>query len=155
MRPCTANARRPTVDSRCRGTTITMIWYDINLRPMTRHTTSTPQPRYKTTPRYILNCRTTNCELLRWFVKMPSRDVHHYRMINALRLTVCHYNDKRSRYATLYFSRGKVMYTDIAVCRLTCYTATWTHVSEDHTVLPATRQRWHSRLYPQLKLVLD
>ena len=26
----------------------------------------------------------------------------------------------------------------------------------DHTVLPATRQRWHSRLYPsQLRLVLD
>jgi len=25
----------------------------------------------------------------------------------------------------------------------------------DHTVLPATRQRWHSSLYPQPKLVLD
>ena len=25
----------------------------------------------------------------------------------------------------------------------------------DHTALPATRQRWHSRLYPQPKPVLD
>jgi len=24
----------------------------------------------------------TNCELLRWLVEMPSRDVHHYRMMN-------------------------------------------------------------------------
>ena len=36
-------------------------------------------------------------ELLRWLVQMPSRDVYHYRMINASRSTVCHYNDKRSR----------------------------------------------------------
>jgi len=29
------------------------------------------------------------------------------------------------------------------------------HVIWDHTVLPATRQRWESRLYPQPKQVLD
>jgi len=29
------------------------------------------------------------------------------------------------------------------------------HVIRDHTVLPATRQRWESRLYPQPKEVLD
>ena len=31
----------------------------------------------------------TNYELLRWLVEMPSRDVDHYRMINASRSTVC------------------------------------------------------------------
>ena len=40
-------------------------------------------------------CRMTNYELLRWLVEMPSRDVYHYRMINASRSTVCHYSDKR------------------------------------------------------------
>ena len=29
------------------------------------------------------------------------------------------------------------------------------HAIWDHTVLPATRQRWESRLYPQPKQVLD
>ena len=32
----------------------------------------------------------------RWLVETPSRDVYHYRMINASGSTVCHYNDKRS-----------------------------------------------------------
>jgi len=27
-------------------------------------------------------CRMTNCELLHWLVKMLSRDIHHYRMLN-------------------------------------------------------------------------
>ena len=45
----------------------------------------------------IMYCRMTNHELLRWLVETPSRDVDHYRMINASRSTVCHYNDKRSR----------------------------------------------------------
>ena len=31
---------------------------------------------------YVTRCRMTNCELLRWLVEMPSRDVHHYRMMN-------------------------------------------------------------------------
>jgi len=49
-------------------------------------------------PRVIIfDCRMTNYELLRWFAETPSRDVVHYRMINASRSTVCHYNDKRSR----------------------------------------------------------
>jgi len=42
-------------------------------------------------------CRVTNYELLRWLVETPSRDVDHYRMINASRSTACHYKDKRSR----------------------------------------------------------
>jgi len=50
------------------------------------------------TPRNILFCRMTNYELLRWLVETRSRDVGHYRMINASRSTVCHYNDKRSRH---------------------------------------------------------
>ena len=37
-----------------------------------------------------------------------------------------------------------------------CHTATGnSHAIWDHTVLPATRQRWESRLYPQPKQVLD
>ena len=37
-----------------------------------------------------------------------------------------------------------------------CHTATGnSHAIWDHTVLPATRQKWASRLYPQLKQVLD
>jgi len=39
----------------------------------------------------------TNYELLRRMVEMPSRDVDHYRMINASRSIVYHYNDTRSR----------------------------------------------------------
>ena len=40
--------------------------------------------------------------------------------------------------------------------RKLCHTATGnSHAIWDHTVLPATRQRWESRLYPQLKQVLD
>ena len=35
-------------------------------------------------------CHLTNYELLRWLVEMPSRDFHHYRMINASRSTVYH-----------------------------------------------------------------
>ena len=42
-------------------------------------------------------CRMTNYELLRWLVETPPRDVGQYRMINASRSTVCHYNDKRLR----------------------------------------------------------
>ena len=30
----------------------------------------------------ILHCRMTNYELLRWLAEMPSRDIHHYRMLN-------------------------------------------------------------------------
>ena len=33
----------------------------------------------------------------RWLVETPSRDVDHYRVINASRSTVWHYNDKLSR----------------------------------------------------------
>ena len=29
-----------------------------------------------------INCHLTNCELLRWLVKVPSRDICHYRMLN-------------------------------------------------------------------------
>jgi len=37
-----------------------------------------------------------------------------------------------------------------------CHTATQnSHAVWDHTVLPATRQRWESRLYLQPKQVLD
>jgi len=44
---------------------------------------------------------------------------------------------------TIYCSEGR-------------HTATGTHMPHwDHTVLPATRQRRHSRPYPQPKLVLD
>jgi len=43
----------------------------------------------------IGNCRMTNYELLRWLVETPSRDVEHYRMINASRSTGSHYNDAR------------------------------------------------------------
>jgi len=39
-------------------------------------------------------------------------------------------------------------YTDIAVRSLTCHNATGTHMPHGITRLPATRQRWHSRLYP-------
>ena len=46
---------------------------------------------------FSMICRMTNYELLRWFVEMPSRDVYRYRMINASRSTVYHYNDTRSR----------------------------------------------------------
>jgi len=41
---------------------------------------------------------------------------------------------------------SKVKYMDIAVCSLTCHTATWTHMP--YRITPAIRQRWHSRLYP-------
>ena len=41
--------------------------------------------------------RMTNCELLRWLVEMLSRDIYHYRMINASRSAVCHCNDTWSR----------------------------------------------------------
>jgi len=44
----------------------------------------------------------------------------------------------------------------IAVSNNLCLTATGnSHDIWDHTVLPATRQRWESRLYPQPKQVLD
>jgi len=44
--------------------------------------------------------------------------------------------------------KSKVERTDIAVRSLTCHTATGTHMPYGITQLPATRQRWHSRLYP-------
>jgi len=47
----------------------------LNLHPLTPH---------------IISCRMTNYEMLRWLVETPSRDVGHYRMINASRSTVCH-----------------------------------------------------------------
>jgi len=49
--------------------------------------------------RQLLNKRIrcmTNYELLRWLVDTLSRNVDHYRMINASRSTVCRYNDKLS-----------------------------------------------------------
>ena len=45
----------------------------------------------------------------------------------------------------------KVKYTDTAVHSLTCLMHRYgnSYAIEDHTVLPATRQRLHSRLYPR------
>jgi len=43
--------------------------------------------------------------------------------------------------------KSKEKYTDIAVRSLTCHTATGTHMPY-RPVFPATRQTWHSRLYP-------
>jgi len=56
----------------------------------------TQQSHYSNVTYIILLCRMTNYELLCWLVEMPSCDVYHYRMINASRSTVCHYNDKQS-----------------------------------------------------------
>ena len=47
-----------------------------------------------------------------------------------------------------------VMYTDIAARSLTCHTTMGTHMPCRITVLPATQQRWHSRLYPSLVIAL-
>jgi len=55
--------------------------------------------------------RVTNYELLRWLVEMPSRDVYHYRMINASRSTVCHYTDKRTWPFIIIMTHGHVTFT--------------------------------------------
>jgi len=59
-------------------------------------------------------------ELLRWLVEMPSRDVHHYRMMNAPRSTVYHYNDTNHYNDTR--SRDRVS--------LQWYTVTWRSVNK-------------------------
>jgi len=41
----------------------------------------------------LFDFRMTNYKLLRWLVEMPSRDVVHYRMINASRSTVTRSRD--------------------------------------------------------------
>jgi len=50
------------------------------------------------------------------------------------------------------YAAGKVIVKvkkGIAVCRQACHHRYGnSHTIWDHTVLPATRQRWHSRLYP-------
>jgi len=55
-----------------------------------------------------------------------------------------------------WLQQSKVSNTDIAVRWPKSPHRYWNSCAIwDHTVLPATRQRWHSSLYPQPKLVLD
>jgi len=82
---------------RCRRVSEPSCWQSATDHSSESTATASPSTWYTTTVHLKYCCRMTNYELFRWLVEMPSRDVDHYRMINASRSTVYHYNDTRSR----------------------------------------------------------
>jgi len=82
-----------------------------------------------------------NCEPLSWLVETPSRDIHHYRMMNASLATVHHCNVARSREPCVIASQPNWLALTCGV--LQQYLWSERPMSKSQNV----KDRWHANKY--------
>jgi len=81
----------------------------------------------------IFCCRMTIYELLRWLVETPSRDIRHYRMLNASRSTVQH-SKMLNRHVTATYVEPRIHHiwmSDSLPC-IICIVFRWISVYDMH-----------------------